>query len=367
MEEQSTTLYFKQGSSDKEYQVMLLRDTEFGKDGWVVNFAYGRRGSPLKHGTRTVMPILYDAAFKKYSNLIASKKAKGYTTATSGTAFVGTETAGERTNWLPQLLNEVVDSDLLGIYRNWRRHMWVQTKHDGERRGILIRGDQIIGANRKGLTVPLNDDIYRSLRIIAGNAEDCKITLDCEDMGGHLVIFDVLDWGVDLREETFEKRSNALSRLAMLIAQHNLESYLHIDVPIRPVDFQELRAIIQVNRVANEEGVVLRYGLAPYDIGKPNSGGNCLKLKFWESATCIVESVHPTKRSIGIGMYPQGTNLVGNCTVPTNYDIPEVGDLVEIKYLYAYRGGSLYQPQYKGERTDLNREAASATQLKYRI
>ena len=28
------------------------------------------------------------------------------------------------------------------------------------------------------------------------------------------------------------------------------------------------------------------------------------------------------------------------------------GDMVEIKYLYAYKGGSLYQPQYLGIRDD---------------
>ena len=43
---------------------------------------------------------------------------------------------------------------------------------------------------------------------------------------------------------------------------------------------------------------------------------------------------------------------VGNCTIPTNHPFPETGAFVEIRYLYAFRGGSLYQPVYKGERGD---------------
>jgi bifunctional non-homologous end joining protein LigD len=46
--------------------------------------------------------------------------------------------------------------------------------------------------------------------------------------------------------------------------------------------------------------------------------------------------------------------------------MPAIFDLVEIKYMYAYRKGSIYQPQYKGLRTDLKKEAATINQLKYK-
>ena len=38
--------------------------------------------------------------------------------------------------------------------------------------------------------------------------------------------------------------------------------------------------------------------------------------------------------------------------VSKNHDLPAPGDLVEVEYLYMYKGGSLYQPQYKGARRD---------------
>ena len=43
---------------------------------------------------------------------------------------------------------------------------------------------------------------------------------------------------------------------------------------------------------------------------------------------------------------------IGNVTIPTNFPIPPAGALVEVRYLYAYPGGALYQPVYLGPRTD---------------
>ena len=50
---QSASLYFREGSSDKEYHAAI----EPKGDGFVVNFAYGRRNSTLNTGTRTQFPI----------------------------------------------------------------------------------------------------------------------------------------------------------------------------------------------------------------------------------------------------------------------------------------------------------------------
>lgn len=41
---------------------------------------------------------------------------------------------------------------------------------------------------------------------------------------------------------------------------------------------------------------------------------------------------------------------VGNVTIPVNFDVPNEGDLVEVRYLYAFPGGSLFQPVYLGSR-----------------
>jgi len=70
----SETLYYRQGSSDKVY-VVVLRP---GKYGWLVDFAYGRRGESLLSGTKTPNEVgLYEAT-RIYDGLIREKEGKGY-------------------------------------------------------------------------------------------------------------------------------------------------------------------------------------------------------------------------------------------------------------------------------------------------
>ena len=78
--------------------------------------------------------------------------------------------------------------------------------------------------------------------------------------------------------------------------------------------------------------------------------------------------VSSPKRSIGIDLFDEEGEVVhvGNCTITCNYDIPNLNDLVDVDYLYAYRAGSLYQPVYRGVRTDLDVSACSTSQLKYK-
>jgi predicted DNA-binding WGR domain protein len=74
------TLYYREGSSDKVYQAAL----ETQGEGFVVNIAYGRRGSTLQTGTKTAAPMEYDSAKRTYDKLVGEKKAKGYTEGPDG-------------------------------------------------------------------------------------------------------------------------------------------------------------------------------------------------------------------------------------------------------------------------------------------
>src|SRR5581483_2864358 len=76
-----TRLHFKQGASDKVYEVDLC---EVGAGRYVVNFRYGRRGSALKEGTKTAAPVSLTEADKIYSKLVAAKTKEGYLNAGTG-------------------------------------------------------------------------------------------------------------------------------------------------------------------------------------------------------------------------------------------------------------------------------------------
>jgi len=55
MNSENITLYYRDGSSDKVYRASV----EQSSGGWVVNFAFGRRGSALQGGTKTGTPVSY--------------------------------------------------------------------------------------------------------------------------------------------------------------------------------------------------------------------------------------------------------------------------------------------------------------------
>ena len=76
-----TVLFFKEGNSDKTYEIDLC-DT--GSDTYVVNFRYGRRGVQLKEGSKTPVPVGLDEARKIFDAIETEKISKGYTVDPSG-------------------------------------------------------------------------------------------------------------------------------------------------------------------------------------------------------------------------------------------------------------------------------------------
>lgn len=359
------SLRFKQGSADKVYNASL----EERDDGFVVNFAYGRFGKSLKSGTKTALPISYDRAKVAYGKLVASKVAKGYTPDAGGDPFTAPQIDQERTDLYPQLLNEVTREDIPEVLSRFGGYLAMQFKHDGERRPIYVSDTEIYGSNRRALKVGLNPKIQGSLSTLRLAYPEGFI-LDTEDMGESLEVFDVLSIEeADLRDQTFDERCNWLRVLEQAAWDYDIDN-IKFDIPRYYSNVESILRDIDRAEAQGREGVVLRDLRGQYSIGKPNSWGTCLKLKFWQSVTCMVVSNHPTKRSIALGLttHPDKGHYqgVGNCTVPTNYNLPSPGDLVEIKYMYAYHGGSIYQPQYKGVRTDLESGSAVLSQLKYK-
>jgi bifunctional non-homologous end joining protein LigD len=100
------TLYYREGASDKVYQAAI----EPAGDRFVVNYAYGRRGSTLTTGTKTSAPVEYDTAQKVFAKLVSEKKSKGYTEGGDGTPYQHADK--QPSGILPQLLKPNC--------RNWR-------------------------------------------------------------------------------------------------------------------------------------------------------------------------------------------------------------------------------------------------------
>ena len=58
---------------------------------------------------------------------------------------------------------------------------------------------------------------------------------------------------------------------------------------------------------------------------------------------------------------------MGNVTIPANFNVPAVGEVVECRFLYAFReSNALYQPVYLGPRKDVEQHECVMSQLKYK-
>lgn len=80
MTEQTTTLFFTSGSSDKEYRVELR-----AKDGlWDVTAYNGKRGKATTARIQTPQPVTYEAALKIFNTAVAKKTKEGYVDNASG-------------------------------------------------------------------------------------------------------------------------------------------------------------------------------------------------------------------------------------------------------------------------------------------
>ena len=223
---------------------------------------------------------------------------------------------------------------------------WMQEKFDGKR--ILIRkdGDQVIGINRKGLAVALPQPIAEQARTIGGR----QWLMDGEAVGDIYVAFDLLEQDdMDLRKEPYSRRLEALS----VIVASGGKGAIRVrgTATGHSPEAGNAAALSPRSRQRASCSSVMR---RPYTPGRPASGGDQLKLKFTATASCIVAKVNGTKRSVALALLDGGKRVaVGNVTIPPSQPIPKAGSVVEVRYLYAYPGGSLFQPVCLGQRDDI--------------
>lgn len=209
------------------------------------------------------------------------------------------------------------------------------------------QGETVSGSNRKGLIVALPQELYDDLLTLPA-----ETILDGELVGSTLYVFDTTQWaGTNLSDAPYSERLETLKT--------GLMERTYVRRVETSVGQAEKAAHVERIRAARGEGVVLKRWDAPYRAGRPASGGNQRKFKFTQSATCRVLKVSERKRSVEVGVLicpeTEGHCTVGNVTILPNFPMPPVGALVEVKYLYYYEGGSLYQPIYQGERDDKTR------------
>lgn len=371
----SVELFYRSGTSDKIYNVQIAPQG----NGYMVNAQNGRRGGSLSYMVKTASPVSLYQAQSIYNELVDSKKAKGYTENPNGVPYAqpdpftrrrqvsavstpvpppmavkapAVKSDGERA-FTPQLLNPITEEQA-ETYIEDDDYM-AQEKKNGQRVSIANDGNgNILGFNKLGKERPLPSEVVNSV------PATIKFQADGELIGETFWVFDIIDLG----GESF-KEISAIERVGMIdLLNFNFKN-------IKPIQTakttEEKRALFLRLKAENAEGIVFKRKDAPYTAGRPSSGGNQFKCKFYKTASVIVTKVN-AKRSVAVAVLDYGDLVeVGNVTIPPNKDIPPEGALIEVRYLYAYKGGSLYQPTYLEDRSgELEREECSERQLIYK-
>jgi bifunctional non-homologous end joining protein LigD len=352
------TLYCTLGGSDKVYCLEIAASGS----GFVVNFANGKRTGTLQTGTKTTSPVTMEAAQKIYDKVYREKTGKGYTEGEGDRAFTGTDKAGRVSGLLPQLSREISREEMEALILD-PGYMF-EEKKDGNRVMIRKDGSTVEAINRTGLTIGFPKEVETEISTLGG-----KLILDGEMVGDTFWAFDCLFSPMegDITGKDAEGRLGSLLSVVSVLdgfSTGGLKNVAAIKAAFTTKDKREL-----FDRMEREgrEGVIAKLISASYEAGRPAKGGPSVKFKFRDSATVIVKKVN-LQRSVGMCVLDEtGAEVeIGNVTIPANQAIPAPGDLIEVTYRHANRGGSLIEPSYCGPRTDIARAEATLDQLKFK-
>lgn len=351
---ENIVLHSTEGGSDKIYALQLVE----ADGGFLVNYQNGKRGGTMTNGTKTKTPVPFIAAKEIYDAKVKEQLKKHYKPI-GGSAFGNEGNAGAANSVSEayqaplttrtdselrvQLLNAIEGTEAERLIND---SGWVaEQKYDGERRPIQIKNGNAVGVNRLGYEVSLPMNIANEALALGRTFE-----IDGEIIGDRVYVFDVLSVdGKDLRGETLDKRIEA--RNDLLKGQSSARSAIQLVGTAYTA--AEKRALVGRLRAAGQEGVVFKRLSSKYEPGRPASGGDQLKLKFWKSATVEVSGLNTLagKKSFSVQVYDHGGGAIplGNVTM---LEPVQVGDIVEVRYLNANPGGALFQPTFLRKHAD---------------
>lgn len=353
------SLHYCSGSSDKVYHVELVSDGS----GYSVAFAYGRRGSTLNHGVKNSKPLDLARAEALFDSLVGEKLKKGYVI----TEKIGTSPSSSSPKSaaaspapaslpvtrpvsspvMPCLPEVISDADLQDLLHD--PAFVCQEKHDGQRVLVEVNDDgRVRGFNKQGQERELPRELVSALTSFAGYFFDGELLGDC------YVAFDLLRAdGVKLEAKPYLGRLRRLEELS-------LRGFVQCVTTAH--SNEEKSVMLAQVRAENGEGLVLKSIHAPHTPGKTKDWS---KFKFTAENSFIV-SAHNAKRSVALEVYDDAFKRVsvGNVTIPPSVEIPPVGSIIEVRYLYAFPGGAIFQPVFVRVRDDQQPRDCQSRKLK---
>lgn len=362
--EEHVYLRSQKDGADKDYNLHLEQDAS-ASGLWRLAYENGKHGAALKRKEKIEGAVPYEAAKKAFDQTLKEKMSAkgGYAPQGTGVEYQSTVPADRVSGLAPQLLKTIPEAL---VYERMAdpSYLW-QEKKDGERRMIRkstegVGADAVVtvvGTNRDGLIVPIPKELADAVAALP--LPFC--VLDGEDMGqGRYAAFDLVATDADPNgERGCHDRWLALQQLLRAAPS---PYWVSVAIATTPEGARELDKEV---RARGGEGMVGKLKAAPYT---PGVGDDQFKYPYLDRATVYVETHDGAKRSVHIaalGADGQPVSLK-KVTIPANYDIPPVGAIVDVEYLYAYTSGGLAQPRYKGIRNDRRLEHCVVSQLKFK-
>jgi len=229
----------------------------------------------------------------------------------------------------------------------------MEQKLDGHRIVALVTDGWVAAYNRQGN--PYTKGFPRAARELMLEHFRVGDIIDGELVGQEFWAFDAMRTGTrDMLElEQLQRRAHLRHR-----------NYPHTLPCARST---EDKAIL-LRRVLDEggEGIIAKHIHAPYEPGVRSR--DMLKAKYVKTVDCVVTELERNgKNAIGLGLIgADGLVEVGSCSMIGKGAV-EVGDVVEVRYLYAVdpKKPRLTQPSFLSARDDKDPSECTLDQLSY--
>lgn len=234
----------------------------------------------------------------------------------------------------------------------------IEQKLDGERLLIEVQDREATGYNRNGEQVKIPDNIAANFdqKAFVG-----KWSFDGEILGSTYFAFDCMDAVGEITSDTrHHERFDFLSDL--------IDRWKPVNIALVPnAEGTDKAPFFHACESSSVEGVIFKMKIGKYRPGKRSI--ETLKCKFDTEADVIVTEINRgnTDRGVSIGLYQDGVRIdAGGCKIPDEMiGAIKIGDVIQVKYLYASADNKLVQPRWVKPRPDKYALDCSTDQLKY--
>lgn len=277
---------------------------------------------------------------------------------------VNSKEARKDTGLRPQLLTPIDEQDAGKYIAN---PLWcAQEKMDGKHIILKKVGDKLTISNKQGLETTIPEVTKATFLERFSNLD---VTLDGELIGNKFYVFDLLE---------ISGQQRLFSDFNYRIHNYKIRYDMIKEILPQPVNnllfavpayftAAEKESFFTLMQVQGKEGVVFKKIDVPFTEGRPETGGDMVKCKFWATLSAIVDTQDTGKSSFITYVFDEKGQKVnmGRCSALGKV-MPQPGEIVELKYLYVGAGGKLIQQNLIGIRDDVDPSECTTKQLKYK-